>query len=83
MYILCFLGFETHPRLPDENCTLLGFISIGVKKFSFYASRFFGWSSNYIDMRQINRRKECSFVWEPHKNMRPRGNQAVEASVPS
>lgn len=45
-------------------------------------SWFFGCSNNQINIKQINRRKIIRYMYMgPHKNMRHKGNQAVEAYV--
>lgn len=52
---------------------------------SFDPFRFFGRSKDYIDIREINRKKTkfSSHVGGPHKNMRLKDSQAREAYLPS
>lgn len=51
----------------------------GGKNFLFFPSRFCCWSNIWNDIRQINRKNFFIHIWEPHKNMRPKGSQAIEA----
>lgn len=55
--------------------------NIEEQKYSFCPSRFFGWSNNQSDTREVNRRKANLFTYiqGPHENMRRTGSQAVEA----
>lgn len=54
--------------------------NVGEEKFFLYSSWFFGWSTNQINVRQINRSKMnlITYTWDPHKNLTPEGKSGCK-----
>lgn len=52
-----------------------------VREENFFSSRFFGWSNNKINIKQLNKIKTklITYIWGLHKNMRNQDNQTIEA----